>query len=198
MRDIKIDFNNIHLVLPCTAYMHSYREAIKEYRHHKVEDFAYPKVGTRREIAAFLRKADHFRRGINMPKGYVPSSAYWLVDGQNYLGSGDVRHFLNDNLRRLGGNIGYSIRPGAWRNGLGTLQLALLLVQAKKLRIYKPLVTCFDGNTASARIIEKNGGILLHKLSNSFGGQQRLTRIYEIDLTSNTEYAIMDEPLKNQ
>ena len=192
MREIRINFNNIHLVLPCIQYMRSFREAIEEYRLYKVEDFAYPKIRTRREIAAFLRKTDHFRRGINMPKGYVPSSAFWLVDGQNYLGSGDIRHFLNDNLRRLGGNIGYSIRPSAWRKGLGTMQLALLLVQAKKLRIHRPLVTCFDGNTASARIIEKNGGRLLHKLSNSFGGQMRLTRIYEIDLTASAECDIVN------
>jgi len=166
------------------SYINSYRAAITQYHAQGVEDFAYPKVSTRRSALAYIKRTENFRRGIDLPKGYVPSSSFWLVDGQHYLGSGDVRHYLTDSLRKLGGNIGYSINPLFWRHGLGTLQLALLLQEAKKLRIAKPIVTCFDGNAASAKIIEKNGGVLQRKLTNKFRGEDRLTRVYEIDLTA--------------
>ena len=179
----EIDFDNIRLIKPHMSYISSYRAAILEYRAHGVEDFAYPKVATKREVAAYFDKVDNFRRGIDVPPGYVPGSSFWLVDGRHYLGSGDVRHYLNDSLRRLGGNIGYSIRPAAWGLGLGTRQLAMLLDEAALLRICRPIVTCFDANIASVRIIEKNGGVLLNKIINKYGGKDRLTRIYEIDLT---------------
>ena len=183
MNKISIDFQNLHLIHPNLAYINSYRAAIAEYRRHGVEDFAYPTVATRRDAVKYLRRLERYRRGIHMPGGYVPSSAFWLVDGRNYLGSGDIRHFLDDNLRRLGGHIGYSIRPGAWRQGLGTVQLALLLKEAGQLGIPKAIVTCYDTNIASAKVIEKNGGVLIKKISNTFGEIERLTRIYEIDLT---------------
>jgi len=179
----EIDFDNIHLAVPSMAYMDSYRAACIVYGTHGVEDFAYPDVATKRRATAYLKKIEKFRRGINLPVGYVPSSGFWLVDGQHYLGSGDIRHYLTDNLRQFGGNIGYSINPTFWRRGLGTLILSMLLDEARHLRIAKPIVTCFDTNTASAKIIEKNGGVLLHKINNTLRGTDRLTRVYEIDLT---------------
>jgi len=186
MNKIQINFNNLHLTEPCAMYMASFRDAIAEYRKHSVIDFNYPKVNTRKEISVFLNQLDNERRGIKIPENCVPSSAFWLVDGKNYLGSGDIRHYLNDNLRRLGGNIGYSIRPAAWRLGLGTLQLALLLHESKKLNIYKPLITCYESNIASAKVIENNGGILLEIKNNILNGIERPTKIYQIIL--NTEY----------
>ncbi|MDR2183821.1 MAG: GNAT family N-acetyltransferase [Clostridiales bacterium] len=183
MDTLKLNYEDIRLIVPQMSYMDSYRAAYEEYGRRGVEDFAYPKVASRRNAAAYLKRLENFRRGIDIPKGYVPSSGFWLVDGRHYLGSGDVRHYLTDNLRKLGGNIGYSINPLFWRRGLGTLQLQLLLKEAKKLHITKPVITCFDENTPSAKIIEKNGGVLIKKINNRFRGQDRLTRIYEIDLT---------------
>jgi len=178
---IEFDRKNLHLVPPCAAYMHSYRAAIHEYMKWAVEDFAYPKLKTRRDVAGFLRTAEENRRGINVRSDLVPSSAFWLVDGRHYLGSGDVRHFLTDKLRVYGGNIGYSIRPAVWQQGLGTIQLALLLDEARKLHIQKPIITCFDANIGSAKVIERNGGVLQRKVVNTIRGMERLTRIYEIE-----------------
>ena len=192
----EINFDNIRIINPCIDYIDSYRIAIEEHRRNKVIDFAYPKVRTKRQITAFFKKLDRFSRGTDIPGGYVPTTSFWLVDGYNYLGSGDIRHYLTDNLRKLGGNIGYSIRPAAWRCGLGTIQLSMLLNEAKKLRIQKPIVTCFNENIASAKIIEKNGGVLIKKICNRFDGEDRLTRIYEIDLTHIFNYDMMSKSLE--
>jgi len=181
MRDLDIDFDNLHLVVPCMEYFDSYRDAIHEYLAHRVEDFAYPVLSTKRDIRAFFKHNEDFRCG-KVPKGFVPASAFWLVDGKHYLGSGDVRHILNDNLRRMGGNIGYSIRPAAWGKGLGTVQLMLLLREAYYLGVTSPIITCFDKNYASIRVIEKNGGVLINRIENNIKGEPRMTRIYQIDL----------------
>ena len=180
-RNLSINFNNLHLVRPCMEYMASFKEALFEYMAHRVEEFSYPKLTTEKDVKAYLRRVADYEKG-KVPEHHVPSSAFWLVDGQQYLGSGDVRHHLNDQLRRLGGNIGYAIRPAGWGRGLGTTNLALLLNEAKKLGIQRPVITCFDENIASYKVIEKNGGILKGKVENRVMGYKRLTRLYEIDI----------------
>ncbi|MCL2855524.1 MAG: GNAT family N-acetyltransferase [Defluviitaleaceae bacterium] len=179
LHNIKIDFNNLHLVWPCWEYLQSYREAIMEYIAFRVEDFAYPKITTHRDAKGYFKRLERMRKG-KAPKGLVPASAFWLVDGRNYIGSGDVRHCLNESLSRLGGHIGYSIRPAAWGRGLGTIQLAMLIEEAAKLEIPRPLITCFDDNLASIKVIEKNGGILVNKITNRVRGEKKLTRHYEM------------------
>lgn len=183
MIKLDINFDNIHLIIPSIQYIDSFRDAIEEYRNKKVEDFNYPLVRTKREARLYFTRVENTRRGINMLKGAVPSSCFWLTDGKHYLGEGHIRHFLNDSLRRFGGNIGYSIRPSAWQQGLGSIQLSLLLTEARKLDIFNPVITCFDTNIASAKIIEKNGGKLISKVTNNVKGETRLTRIYNINLT---------------
>ncbi|MEW5867934.1 MAG: GNAT family N-acetyltransferase [Chloroflexota bacterium] len=59
-----------------------------------------------------------------------------------------------------GRHIGYAIRPVRWRRGYGTHILALTLEKARERGLRRVLVTCDKENTASARIIEKNGGRL--------------------------------------
>ena len=62
------------------------------------------------------------------------------------------------------------IRPSQRRRGYGTRILALTLDKARLLGLERVLVTCDDDNLGSARIIEKNGGLLASKgLSTSSG-----------------------------
>ena len=177
-----VDYETIRLIEPCMEYMESFRKSIREYRLNFVEDFQYRRVNYKREQRAFLRQNKDARLGRNLPYGRVPNSNFWLVDQYNYLGTGNIRHFLTEDLKKLGGNIGYSIRPAAWRMGLGTIQLALLLPEAKKLKIDAPIITCFEHNIGSAKVIEKNGGVLIEKVINEHNGKDTLTRIYRIDL----------------
>jgi predicted acetyltransferase len=136
-------------------------------------------MNRKRDERAYLKRCEDFRKG-RVPENFVPSSTFWLVDGEHFLGIGNVRHYLNDNLRRFGGHIGYAVRPAAWQKGLGTLQLTLLLKEAQNLNILNPIITCFDGNIPSIKIIEKNGGILINKINNKIDNKERLTRIYQI------------------
>lgn len=111
--------------------------------------------------------------------GYVPSSEYWLVMGETYIGSINLRHYLTDKLLQYGGHIGYEIRPGMRRRGFGTLMCRLVLDKAREQHLDRVLITCDDDNIGSQKIIEANGGILWDKVDNR---RHTLTRRYWITL----------------
>jgi predicted acetyltransferase len=65
------------------------------------------------------------RNKIDPGTGYVEGSQYLLVeeDSHRILGMINLRHYLNDQLMRTSGHIGFSIRPGERRKGYGKTQL---------------------------------------------------------------------------
>ncbi len=94
-------------------------------------------------------------------KGLVPATLYFLVDENNIiLGALHFRHKLNEKLLSDGGHIGLGIRPSERSKGYGTILLQRFLTLIRKKEYHRILVTCDYDNIASARIIEKNGGIL--------------------------------------
>ena len=95
------------------------------------------------------------------PEGYVPQTTLWWVDGDEYLGRIAIRHRLNAGLRRHGGHIGYEVRPRARRRGHATAMLAAALPRAAALGIDPAWLDCDAANSASRRVIEKNGGRLV-------------------------------------
>ncbi|MDO4777360.1 MAG: GNAT family N-acetyltransferase [Cardiobacteriaceae bacterium] len=83
----------------------------------------------------------------------------WDDSAQRLRGIIQIRHTLNDFLREYGGHIGYSVHPDDWGKGHATHMLALALQHCDTLGIRDILITCDPDNIASARVIEKNGGI---------------------------------------
>ena len=58
----------------------------------------------------------------------MPSTVFWYVSGEYYLGTLVVRHRLTPELAETGGHIGYHVvapgagrgtRPGCWPRGWG-------------------------------------------------------------------------------
>ncbi len=92
------------------------------------------------------------------PEGHVPCTSAWFVDGAAYLGRLSVRHVLTERLREVGGHIGYDVRPSARRQGHATRMLGQGLGLAAGLGLDRVLLTCDEGNLASVRVIEANGG----------------------------------------
>ena len=73
------------------------------------------------------------------------------------LGGIGLRHRLDDEV----GHLGYGIRPSARRRGLASWALGEMLVEARAaLGVDRVLVTCLADNAASARTIERCGGVL--------------------------------------
>ena len=92
------------------------------------------------------------------PEGYVPSSWYWFVDGDVYLGRIQVRHRLTPHLLEYGGHIGYGVRPTARRRGHATAMLRGVLPYAAARGLDRVLVTCDVTNIGSRKVIEAGGG----------------------------------------
>lgn len=99
-------------------------------------------------------------RGIGLVPGFVPQTVYWLYAGGRPVGMTKLRKYLTDKLKMEGGHIGYCIRPSERRKGYGTLLLGEVLRKAAEMGIPRALVTCFEDNTGSRRVIENNGGVL--------------------------------------
>jgi len=114
-------------------------------------------AGFARWVSRLLRQADASRPA---GEGRVHASYWWIAEDDTYLGAITLRHELNDFLLRAGGHIGYGIRPSARGRGLATWALRSVLVRASALGLRTVLVTCGDSNLASARVIEKAGGVL--------------------------------------
>ena len=84
-------------------------------------------------------------------------SPRWIVEDGQVLGAIALRHTFDDDL----GHIGYGVRPSARRRGLASWALGEMLGEARAaLGVDRVLVPCLAGNTASARTIERCGGVL--------------------------------------
>lgn len=95
--------------------------------------------------------------------GLVPSTTLLCADrtARRVVGTVDIRHVLNDYLRRFGGHIGYAIRPAERGKGYGIVQLRLALdYAASRLGLARVLITCDRTNEASRRTILSCGGVL--------------------------------------
>lgn len=110
--------------------------------------------------ATYVRRLDGIRRGGHVPRDQVPGTFLVAdVDG-TLVGRVSIRHELNDFLANFGGHIGYGVRPAYRRRGYAGAMLGQALVVARSAGVGPVLLTCDDGNAASASIIERAGGVL--------------------------------------
>lgn len=112
----------------------------------------------------WLEKVKNEDLGINLPEGRVRSTEYWLINNNEYIGSFNLRHDLNDHLMNCGGNIGYIIAPSKRGHGYAFSGLQLVLAEAAKLGLKRVLITCNIQNSASFAVI--------NKAKNMYGGEQ--------------------------
>ena len=115
----------------------------------------------RKDFVSYLRKSSEMSLAQKLPPGSVPVTTYWMVrSDRTILGVSNLRHHLTPSLEIHGGHIAYFIRPSRRRQGYGELILALTLEKARARGIQRVRITCDTDNIGSARIIEKNGGVL--------------------------------------
>ena len=106
-----------------------------------------------------------------LTESWVPDSVFFLLDEERdiLLGAVNIRHQLNETLLLGGGHIGDGIRPSERRKGYGTAIVGLALEECRKLGIDKVLMVCSKSNTASAKTIIRNGGVLENEFVNENG-----------------------------
>jgi predicted acetyltransferase len=83
----------------------------------------------------------------------------WIVEDDQVLGGIALRHEGHDGVP-WAGHIGYGIRPAARRRGLATWALGRMVCEARLRGMERLLVVCAADNLASAKTIERQGGVL--------------------------------------
>ncbi len=99
------------------------------------------------------------QRQTNPPPGFVCDTTYWAISQGEMVGRISVRHELNEFLSKVGGHIGYIVRPSARGQGVATEMLKQVLRAPVARSIGKLLLTCDEANLASERTILKCGGV---------------------------------------
>ncbi len=147
------------LTTPSAYYQSSYLEALREYQLEGRKRKPAPE-----EIATcfdnFIQQLHDQADDTLIKPGQVPTSEFWLIDGNDYIGRIFLRHTLNDVFLQKGGHMGYTIRPSRRRQGNGKLILKYGLEQARNFGLEVVLLTCDEDNRSSRTIIESNGGTL--------------------------------------
>jgi predicted acetyltransferase len=122
---------------------------------------------------AFYRLLSQMKAGGYPTPDIVPTDAYFIEEGGRILGEVYVRHRLTASLERVGGNIGYKVRPSERNRGVATAALRLALERVRELGFDRALVTCDNRNAASARVIEKCGGVRIEDAQRPDGIERR-------------------------
>lgn len=93
----------------------------------------------------------------------VPQTTYWLFENGVPVGTGRIRHFLTDALRKEGGNIAYALAPSARGRGLGKALLGLLKEECRLMGMDRALITIQNTNAPSIGTALANGAVLEKK-----------------------------------
>ncbi len=113
-------------------------------------------------FADYVEYADACERGLGLSKGMSRWTRFLLTDPDETViyGLGSFRYDDVPLIVTGGGHIGYSVSP-SWRGrNLATCMCLHLMDVARKHNFRRVLVTCDIDNDASARVIEKCGGVL--------------------------------------
>ncbi|MFZ2149607.1 MAG: GNAT family N-acetyltransferase [Minisyncoccia bacterium] len=155
--------NKLKLILPNRKYAASYIKMEREFEVEGIRGAAgsLDALYSLKDFSSYNKKAVEKRKGINIPKGKVPSTLYWAVVGNKVVGRLSLRHRLWKEASAS--HIGYAVKTSERRKGYGTEMLRLGLLQAKKLGIKKVVMGCREDNVGSKKIIEANGGIFMKK-----------------------------------
>ncbi len=112
-------------------------------------------------FVAWVRQMLARERGEELPADRVTCSSRWIVEDGGIVGTVNLRQHLSDYLLHVeGGHIGYAVAPHARRRGVATEAVRLMVAEAAELGINPLLLTCDADNLASARTIERAGGVL--------------------------------------
>lgn len=137
----------------------SFMEAVAEFRNEQPPwEFAlgFDDVVS---FSDYVCRLDRWSRGENLPSGFVPSGFYVGVVCGEVIGRVSIRHRLNEFLSKIGGHIGYGVRPSRRGHGYATEMLRQALPICACIGIKRALVTCDADNIGSLKVIERCGGV---------------------------------------
>jgi predicted acetyltransferase len=173
---------DLHLVEPNEDMREQYLEYIDAFRAAGESGHQDKRERVVSDFAGFVRKCRDEAVGRNLTATQVPMTSYWLVRGGRILATCRLRHRLNEVLAQHGGHIGYDSRPDERCKGYATRLLAMVLEKARGLGLTRVMLTCDKQNIASARVIQKNGGVLNSEYWWDDNGKKVMIQNYWIEL----------------
>lgn len=145
------------------------------------------------DYKGWLKKLDEdYTRISNEEK--VPAKTYFLIrkSDNRIVGMINIRLALNENLKKHGGHIGYSIRPTERGKGYNKINLYLGLKVCQEYGIDTVLLDANKDNSASWKTMEALGGIFI----NEFTDDGNIMKKYEINVDKNiSDYSAIYEPM---
>ena len=123
--------------------------------------------------AAFYGLLLQMKSGGYPTPDIVPMDSYFIEENGRILGEVYIRHRLSSRLEKIGGHVGYKVRPTQRNRGIATAALKLALQQLRQMGIERALLTCAETNAASARVIEKCGGVRIDGANTEPGAERR-------------------------
>jgi predicted acetyltransferase len=163
---------NLILVRPSNDYRESCLTAIEEFKAESSSSLSwYYNLGD--NFVDYIKEL--IARTTLKTEKMVPETVLWGVIDNEFVGRISIRHDLNEFLSRVGGHIGYEVRPSYRGLGIGTKMLEQALPIAKRVGLDKVLLTCDETNVGSIKIILANGGVLENVIEMGEGkpGKQR-------------------------
>ena len=170
---------SFRLVKPSLEIEQEYIDYIDEWERsgEKIVPYAARRDGM--DFKSLLSRWESDSSNEAFDKGFVPSTILFMVDESGRIyGAIHIRHTLNESLLMHGGHIGYGVRPSEREKGIAKRMLSMVLPIAKEFGIDKALLTCDKYNSASAKTIIANGGILENEIPDG----DRVTQRYWISL----------------
>lgn len=146
-----------------------------------------------------VKKLDEdYRRIPNEEK--VPARTYFLIreSDNRIIGMINIRLALNENLKKFGGHIGYSIRPTERGKGYNKINLYLGLKVCQEYGIETVLMDADKDNPASWCTIESLGGKNIKEFFDNENAHC-IVKDYEINVNESiNHYSAIYEPMIKQ
>lgn len=116
----------------------------------------------------------------------VPARTYFLIRKSDHkiVGMINIRLALNENLKKFGGHIGYSIRPTERGKGYNKINLYLGLKVCKEYGVKVVLLDADKENKASWKTMEALGGVMVREYYDDLNAHC-VVRDYEIEVDSS-------------
>ncbi|HEX5046395.1 MAG TPA: GNAT family N-acetyltransferase [Gammaproteobacteria bacterium] len=171
----------VELIAPRGDLEFSHRAFVEEFRERGEELVPWVLGEPSSDFAEYAARLNAAAKGIGLAPGLVPHSTFWLLDGAGEIVAvSNLRHALTDYLLEWGGHIGYGVRPSMRGKGYATEILRRTLKEAHAIDLRKVRIVCDKDNTASARVILRNGGQLDDE--QPMPGQRRIVSRYWVSL----------------
>ena len=172
------------LVLPNKKYQKSYLELIASSKTKgDSEELGNSSLKINESFDEMIKRLKDRRIGKNINKRDVPATVYWIIEHNEVIGTMDLRHTLNKDYSERLGHIAYYVKPEMRNKGYATKALKLALNKYNKKYMNEILITCFEDNIASIKVITNNGGILKDKVFDK--ANQKVINKYIIKIGTN-------------